>query len=415
MIQLLKSLPARLVAAIVVGVVVGLLADDGVINVVQSVRHLTGQLVMFAVPLIILGFVAPSIARMGAAASRLLGVSLSLGYTSAVLASLLAAVAGFAIIPRLDVPDTVEALRPLPDMLFELTIPPIMPTMSALVLALLLGLAVAWTRAERFAGALEDLHRIVLRIVSTVIIPVLPVFIASVFALLAFQGRLTRQLPVFLQALAVIVVGHLVWIAVLYAGATLFSRRNPLEVARHYGAPWLTAFGTMSSAATLSVALRGASASRVLDRKAVDFGVPLFAHVHMPGSVLSITFLAMTVSQLLYGELPAPGTMLLFVVLLGIFAVAAPGVPGGTLMASLGLVTTVLGFDEAGTGLMLAIFALQDSFGTATNISSDGPMLMILTRVMERRPAAVAQDVPEADAPDAAAARLTKTPALTAV
>ncbi|GAB2465781.1 cation:dicarboxylate symporter family transporter [Xylanimonas ulmi] len=392
MTQLVKTLPLRLLAAIALGAVVGLLANETAISVVQSVRHLTGQLVLFAVPLIVLGFVAPSIARMGAGASRLLGVSLTLGYTSAVLASLLAAAAGYLIVPALSIPAEVEGLRPLPDMLFELDVPPVMPTMSALALALLLGLAVAWTRAERWGGALEELHAIVLRVVAKVVIPVLPLFIASVFALLAYQGRLTRQAPVFLQALGAVVAVHLVWVTVLYIAATAYSRRNPFEVVRHYGAAYLTAIGTMSSAATLGVALKGASASSVLDRRMVDFGVPLFTHVHMPGSVMSITFLALTTSQVLYGELPGLRTILLFVVLLGVFAVAAPGVPGGTLMASLGLVTSVLGFDEAGVGLMLAIFALQDSFGTSTNIVSDGPMLMVLSRYAQRGRADDADD-----------------------
>jgi Na+/H+-dicarboxylate symporter len=409
----LKSLPFRLLTAIALGIAVGLAAGEPVIAVVQSIRHLTGQVVFFAVPLIILGFVAPSIARTGANASRLLGVSLALGYGSAVAAAALAALGGFALIPGLSIPAAVDGGRALPPLLFELNIPPIMPTMSALALALMIGLAVAWTRASTFRTALDELHGIVLRIVTKIVIPVLPLFIASVFALLAYEGRITRQLPVFLQAIGIIVVGHLAWIAILYAVATFYSRLNPADVVRHYGAPYLTAIGTMSSAATLGVALKGAHASPVLDKKMVDFGVPLLAHIHMPGSVMSITFLAMTVSQVLYGELPSVGTMALFVVLLAIFAVAAPGVPGGTLMASLGLVTTVLGFGEAGTGLMLAIFALQDSFGTSTNIASDGPLLMILSRYAARRGlgsdgAGASDDV---DAPDDVAAYSVRVPA----
>ena len=382
---LFRSLAFRLFIAITAGIIIGLNASETVINVVQSIRHLTAQIVFFAVPLIILGFVAPAVARTGKRASRLLGLSLALAYLSAIGAAAFAAVGGYLLIPGLSIPAEVEGLRALPEMLFELNIPPILPTMSALTLALLIGLAVTWTKAERFGAALEELHRIVLQIVRRVIIPVLPVFIAAVFALLAYQGRLTRQLPVFLSAIGIVIGLQLLWIGLLYIGATLFTSRNPIEVVRHYGPPYLTALGTMSSAATLPIALRGASASKVLDRKAVDFGVPLFAHMHMPGSTIAITFLALTVSKILYGTLPSVATIVLFVVLLGIFATAAPGVPGGTLMASLGLITTVLGFDEVGTGLMLAIFALQDSFGTATNITSDGPMLMVLSRYLSRR------------------------------
>lgn len=376
----LKSLPIRLLIAIAVGVVLGLFANDSAMNVISSIRHLSGQLVFFAVPLIILGFVAPAVARMGAAASKLLGVGLALAYGSAVAAAAFAALTGYLLIPSLSTPAEAVTGRALPELLFELNIPQIMPAMSALTLALLLGLAVAWTKAERFGELLAEFHQIVLAVVKRVIIPILPLFIASIFAQLAFTGRLTEQLPVFLQAVAIIVAIHLVWLVVLYAIGAVASKRNPIDVIRHYGAPYLTALGTMSSAATLPVALKGASASPALDKKAVGFGIPLFAHVHMPGSVISITFLALVVSQVLYGTLPPLPTIALFVLLLGVFAVAAPGVPGGVLTASLGLIVAVLGFDEIGTGLMLAIFALQDSFGTATNITGDGALTMILSR-----------------------------------
>ena len=148
---------------------------------------------------------------------------------------------------------------------------------------------------------------------------------------------------------------------------------------RHYGPAYLTAVVTMSSAAILAVALDGARKSSVLRRDLVDFGIPLFANIHLCGSVLTEVFFVMTVSKVLYGVLPAPGTMILFCLLLGVFAVGAPGVPGGTVMASLGLITSVLGFDNNGTALMLTIFALQDSFGTACNITGDGALTMILT------------------------------------
>lgn len=381
----LKSLPVRLLIAIVLGAVVGLISNDPAMNVISSIRHLSGQLVFFAVPLIILGFVAPAIARMGAGASKLLGIGLGLAYASAVAAATLTAIAGYLLIPSLSVPTEVSSLRALPEMLFELNIPQIIPPMSALALALMVGLAVAWTKASRFEALLEEFHQIVLKIVQKIIIPIIPVFIATVFAQLAFTGRLTEQLPVFAAAIGIIVVVQLVWLAVLYLAGGSYAKRNPFDVVRHYGAPYVTALGTMSSAATLPVALKGASASPALNKKAVGFGIPLFAHVHMPGSVISITFLALVVSQVLYGTLPSLPTIALFVVLLGVFAVAAPGVPGGVLTASLGLIIAVLGFDEVGTGLMLAIFALQDSFGTATNITGDGALTLMLSRIMGKR------------------------------
>ena len=382
--RLFKSLPFRLLVALALGVALGSVVNETAIAVIGSVRHISGQIVFFAVPLVIVGFIAPSIARMGRHASRLLGFSLALAYLSAIGAGFLSMLTGSAVLPRISIADAAAGARPLPDMVFVLNIPQIMPVMSALALAILVGLAVVWTKSKTFATLLEEFQGIVLAIVRKVVISIMPVFIGATFATLAYQGRITVQLPVFLQVIGIIVVVHVVWIAVLYALGTVYSRRNPFEVIRHYGPAYLTAFGTMSSAATLPVALHSASSARNLDKNAVSFGIPLFAHIHMPGSIISIVFLALTVSQVLYGSLPPLGTMLVFVPLLAVFAVAAPGVPGGTLMASLGLITAVLGFDEVGTGLMLAIFALQDSFGTACNITSDGPMMMSLSKYAKK-------------------------------
>ena len=173
--------------------------------------------------------------------------------------------------------------------------------------------------------------------------------------------------------------------ALLYAIGGVYSGKNPVEVIKNYGPAYITAVGTMSSAATLAVALRCAKKSQPpLRDDMVDFGIPLFANIHLCGSVLTEVFFVMTVSKILYGSIPSIGTMLLFCALLGVFAIGAPGVPGGTVMASLGLITGILGFDETGTALMLTIFALQDSFGTACNATGDGALTMMLTGFVEK-------------------------------
>ena len=226
---------------------------------------------------------------------------------------------------------------------------------------------------------LEEFQRIVLAVVTRVVIPILPFFIAGTFCGLAYEGSITKQLPVFLIVILIVMAGHYLWLAVLYGLAGAYSGSNPWEVVRHYGPAYLTAVGTMSSAATLAVALRCAKKSSVLRQDLVDFGIPLFANIHLCGSVLTEVFFVMTVSKVLYGKLPSLGTMVLFCFLLGIFAVGAPGVPGGTVMASLGLIISVLGFGDDGTALMLTIFALQDSFGTACNVTGDGALTLMLT------------------------------------
>ena len=382
--KLLNSLPFRLLAGVIIGILVGLVANETFMNIVVTAKQLLGELITFCVPLIVIGFIAPSITRLGKNASRMLMVALILAYVSSVGAALVSMVAGFNIIPHLSIVSTAEGLKELPEVIFELSIPQIMSVMSALVFSVLIGLAVTWTKADRTAELLEEFQKIVLEIVTRVIIPILPVFIACTFCALSYGGTITRQLPVFLKVIIIVMIGHYLWMTLLYLIAGAYSGKNPLEVVKHYGPAYITAVGTMSSAATLAVALRCARKSSVLRKDMVDFGIPLFANVHLCGSVLTEVFFVMTVSQILYGSMPSLGTMVLFCVLLGIFAIGAPGVPGGTVMASLGLITGILLFNDTGTALMLTIFALQDSFGTACNVTGDGALTLILTGYADR-------------------------------
>lgn len=179
-------------------------------------------------------------------------------------------------------------------------------------------------------------------------------------------------------------IGHYLWMLLLYVLAGIYTGKNPMEVVKHYGPAYITAVGTMSSAATLAVSLRCAGKSKVLRKDMVNFGIPLFANIHLCGSVLTEVFFVMVVSKILYSSLPSAGTIILFSLLLGIFAIGAPGVPGGTVMASLGIISGILGFDEAGIALMLTIFALQDSFGTACNVTGDGALTLMLTGYAEK-------------------------------
>lgn len=391
--KIVKSLPFKLLLGVIIGIAVGQLsgmemfkaAGDAVMNVVVTVKFILSELINFCVPLIIIGFIAPSITRLGRSASRMLAVALFCAYTSSILAALLSMAAGYTIIPHLSIVSEVDGLKELPEIVFQLEIPEIMSVMSALVLSVLLGLAATWTKAETTINLLEEFQKIVLQVVTRVVIPVLPVFIGFTFCGLSYEGTITKQLPVFIQIVLIVIVGHYIWLAVLYIVAGIYSKSNPLDVIRNYGPAYITAIGTMSSAATLAVALRCAKKSEPpLRDDMVDFGIPLFANIHLCGSVLTEVFFVMTVSQIFYGSMPSPGTMVLFCLLLGVFAIGAPGVPGGTVMASLGLITGVLGFDETGTALMLTIFALQDSFGTACNIAGDGALTLILSGYANR-------------------------------
>ena len=386
------SLPFKLLVGVIIGIIAGIILNktDGasltvaILNIIVTVKYVLGQLINFCVPLIIIGFIAPSITKLGNSASRMLGVALVIAYVSSIGAAFFSTSAGYILIPHLSIVTDVEGLKTLPEVVFELSIPQIMSVMSALVFSIMVGLAATWNQTKLITGVLDEFQKIVLSIVSKIIIPILPFFIALTFCGLAYEGSITQQLPVFLQVIVIVLIGHFIWMALLYFLAGAYSHENPMEVVRHYGPAYLTAVGTMSSAATLAVALQCAGNAKPLRKDMVQFGIPLFANIHLCGSVLTEVFFVMTISKILYGSIPAPGTMILFCLLLGIFALGAPGVPGGTVMASLGLITGVLGFNETGTALMLTIFALQDSFGTACNVTGDGALTLILTGYAKR-------------------------------
>ncbi len=381
MFKKIKSeLVFQLIIAVVVGLGLGMVANEQVMGVVVIVKDILSQLIFFTVPLIILGFVAPSIANLHTGATKMLSFAIAIAYMSTLGAAIFSMVAGYLIVPMLNIETVVEGLKELPEAVFQLTITPVMSVMSALVLSLMLGLAVSATKSKTFETLLNEFQAIVLKIVTSLILPILPFFIGSTFATLGYEGSITEHLPVFAIVILISIVGHFIWLAFLYTTAGIYSKENPKEVFKHYAPAYLTAVGTMSSAATLPVALRCAKKSKVLDGESINFGVPLFANIHLCGSVLTEVFFVLTVSQVLYGELPTLTNMLVFIVLLGVFAIGAPGVPGGTVMASLGLITGVLGFDTEGTALMMTIFALQDSFGTACNVTGDGALTLMLSK-----------------------------------
>lgn len=391
--KFLNSLPAKLLLGIIIGIIVGLVAPEGLMKFLVPVKNVMSQLINFIVPLIVIGFIAPSITKLGNNASKLLGVALILAYCSSVLAATMSAIAGYALVPLMNTAKEAAELKALPEDILSLQIPQIMPVMSALFFSVMIGLAAVWTKAKTITSVLDEFQKIVLKLVEKVVIPVLPFFIACTFACLAYDGTITNQLPTFLLAVVIVLIGHFIWMTVLYSVAGAYSKKNPKEVFKYYGPAYLTAVGTMSSAATLSVALDCAHKSPVLRKDMVDFGIPLFANIHLCGSVLTETFFCFIVSSVLYGKLPNVGTMVLFILLFGIFAVGAPGVPGGTVMASLGIVTSVLGFGAEGTALLIAIFAIQDSFGTACNVTGDGALTLMLTGYCEKHNIAMQENI----------------------
>lgn len=367
----------QLLIAVIVGILAGFYVEGTVLSAIVSIKHLTGQIIFFLVPLIILGFIAPSIAHLRSNASKMLLFAFGIAYLSSVGASFFGAAVGYQVIPHLDIASDANTLKELPENMLKIDIPPVMNVMTALVLAALIGIATAWVKSDEFSRLLDIFQQMVLELVKKILLPVLPVFIFANFCILSYQGAVTKQLPIFISILLVVIVCHYIWLALLYGIASIYSRKNGWQVLKHYGPAYLTALGTMSSAATLGVALNCAHKSPILRKEISDVTIPLFANIHLCGSILTETVFVMTVSQLLYGSMPNFFTLALFILLLGLFAIGAPGVPGGTVLASLGLIISVLQFDESGTALLLTIFALQDSFGTACNVTGDGALTLI--------------------------------------
>ena len=225
------SLPFKLLMGVFLGICIGLVLNyaDGnaatraILNVVVTAKYILGQLINFCVPLIIIGFIAPSITKLGGHASRMLGVAIVIAYVSSLGAALFSTVSGYALIPHLSISSAADKLKTLPNVVFELSIPQIMPVMSALVFSVLIGLAATWTKAKTITTVLEEFQKIVLDIVTKIVIPILPIFIGFTFCALSYEGTITKQLPVFIQVVLIVMIGHFIWMALLYVLAGIYS------------------------------------------------------------------------------------------------------------------------------------------------------------------------------------------------
>lgn len=386
MIEIRKIVSSQIVIiliAVVIGILLGKVVNEAIIgNIVMIIKHIAGQIIFFLVPLIVFAFVSSAIVSLKSNATQLLLFAFLVAYLSSEGAAFLSMALSYVLVPLFHI-QPIDNLLPLPKPLFTLEIKPVMEVVSALVLAVLVGIGTVWIRSEKLIGFLQDFQKLVLQLVTKVLLPVLPFYIAANFCIMSYQGNIER-FGIFLPVLLVVVFGHYVWLAILYIVASIYSGKSGWQVLRHYGPAYFTALGTMSSAATLGTAIACARKSSVLQREISDFTVPLFANIHLCGAMFTETFFLSVVSVLLYGSMPHPAVYALFIVLLGVIAVGAPGVPGGTAFASIGIVTSILGFDDTGAALLLALFALQDSFGTGCNILGDGALSLIVQKHNEK-------------------------------
>lgn len=380
------SLLPCVVLAIAAGIVCGFFLPDWITRIFMTFNAIFGQLLGFVIPLLILGLVAPGIADLGENAGRLLLLTAALAYLFTLISGFGTYLAGRSLFPTLlagsetVLPDG-DAVQTAP--YFTVGMPPLMSVMSALVLAFVLGLGMAYTHSMRLKGVMEDFKRIVELTIERVIIPLLPLYIFGIFLQMTRSGQVAGVLGVFVKLIVVIFGMTVLLLLFQFAAAGVAARRNPLRMLRTMLTAYVTALGTQSSAATIPVTLAQTVKLGVRPELA-SFVVPLCATIHLSGSMMKITACALAVSLLAGLDISA-GTFAGFILLLAVTMIAAPGVPGGAIMAALAALESVLGFDETLCGLMIATYIAMDSFGTATNVTGDGAVAVIVDAIDRRR------------------------------
>ncbi|MGM0898692.1 MAG: dicarboxylate/amino acid:cation symporter [Bacillota bacterium] len=372
----------RIVLAIVLGVLIGSVAPEWLVRIFATFTGIFGGFLNFIVPLIILGFIAPGIAKLGKGSGKLLGLATSVAYLSTITAGVLAFFVASTILPNLmrggSLNNLDDPANSLASSFIELEIPQLFGVMSALILAFLLGIGMASTGSRTMASFFEEFQEIIEKVISVIIIPLLPFHIFGIFANMAYGGAVMEILSLFAVVFILIIVLHWVMITGQYTSAGLLKKKNPFAMIRIMLPAYFTALGTQSSAATIPVTLRQARKTGVKERVA-DFTVPLFATIHLSGSTITLVTCAIGV-MLLTGQSPSFGSFFPFILMLGVTMIAAPGVPGGAVMAAIGLLEVMLGFDATMVALMIALYMAQDSFGTAANVTGDGALTNIVDR-----------------------------------
>jgi len=379
----------KLILGLLIGIGIGLLDIDWMIRLTETGRVLLGGLIKFIIPLIIISFVAAAISEFGKRAGRLLSFTVGISYIDTIIACALGAVVAYFVIPlfAIDSKSGAEAAS-IGAPFIEIEMTPIMSVMSALLIAFILGIGSTVVKGVTIKNAISELRDIVTLCINKIILPILPFFIGCIFAGITAKGELFSSIGIFGKMLILIIVLQIVWLLIEYTVAGVISRNNPWKMFKAMIPAYFTALGTMSSAATLPVALKQAKTVPYMKKSIADFVIPLCNTVHLSGAAMAITISAFTVSQMTTGQLPPIGVVVTFIILLGIIEVGAVGVPGGSVLAALGILQSSLGFDEAALGLMLTLFMIQDSFGTATNVVGDGAIGMIVNKIFGKDEAA---------------------------
>lgn len=381
------GLLAKIIIAIALGIGAGLIAPSWMVRIFITFNGIFSQFLGFAIPLIIVGLVAPAISDIGKSAGKMLLLTVAIAYGSTVLAGLASYFTGAALFPdmikgqgtSMEDMQTAAELSPF----FSVTIPPLMNVMTALVLAFILGLGLAALEQHTLKDAVHDFEKIIVKTIETAIIPLLPLYIFGIFLNMTYVGQVFSILAVFIKIIGIIFIIHIAILIIQFSFAGGFARKNPFKLLWTMLPAYFTALGTQSSAATIPVTLEQTKKNGVSEGVA-GFVIPLCSTIHMSGSTLKIVACALAL-MIMQGMSYDFGMFFGFICMLGITMVAAPGVPGGAIMASLGLLQSMLGFDQEAQALMIALYIAMDSFGTACNVTGDGAIALIIDRLTGKK------------------------------
>ena len=372
----------RIIIAIALGILLGNFLPGGMVRFFVTFNGIFRESLNFYIPLIIVGLVTVAIADIGKGAGKLLLITALIAYGATLFSGFLSYFTGVTVFPYLiesGVPleEVSEAQGILP--FFSVAIPPLMNVMTALVLAFMLGLGLAQLKNDTLKNAARDFQEIIIRMISAVILPLLPIYIFGIFLNMTHSGQVFSVLMVFIKIIGVIFLLHIFLLVFQYCIAALFVRKNPFKLLGRMMPAYFTALGTQSSAATIPVTLEQTKKNGVSSDIA-GFVIPLCATIHLSGSTLKIVAcaLALMMMQGIPFDFPLFAG---FIFMLGITMVAAPGVPGGAIMASLGILQSMLGFDESAQALMIALYIAMDSFGTACNVTGDGAIALVVDKI----------------------------------
>ena len=380
------GLLTKIIIAIALGIGIGLIAPSWMVRIFLTFNGIFSQFLGFIIPLIIVGLVTPAISDIGKTAGKMLLITVAIAYGSTVLAGLISYLTGATLFPEMiQSGTTLESIQGAEELapFFTVSIPPALNVMTALVLAFTLGLGLAALDRPTLKDAVHDFEQVIIKTIKTAIIPLLPLYIFGIFLNMTYVGQVFSILTVFIKIIGIIFLIHIGILLLQFVIAGGLSRKNPFRLLWNMLPAYFTALGTQSSAATIPVTLQQTRQNGVSEDVA-GFVVPLCATIHMSGSTLKIVACALAL-MIMQGMPYDFGMFFGFICMLGITMVAAPGVPGGAIMASLGLLQSMLGFNQEAQALMIALYIAMDSFGTACNVTGDGAIAVIMEKIMGKQ------------------------------